>query len=103
MKFNLTKFTLQDKIMMGAERTSMVQTAQCCRNTAYHEAGHALVALNTRGGSQGLAIAFYGKLARHLALLTHTGQRPRLPCVSFRWPNLVRPASGCDASLPAVA
>ena len=42
-------FTLQDKIMMGAERKSMVQTAQCRRNTAYHEAGHALVALNTRG------------------------------------------------------
>ncbi len=40
---------LQDKIMMGAERRSMVQTAQCRRNTAYHEAGHALVALKTQG------------------------------------------------------
>ena len=36
--------------MMGAERKSMVQTAQCRRNTAYHEAGHALVALSTKGG-----------------------------------------------------
>jgi hypothetical protein len=40
--------------MMGAERKSMVQTAQCRRNTAYHEAGHALVALNTRGAFPGI-------------------------------------------------
>jgi ATP-dependent Zn protease len=44
---------MQDKIMMGAERKSMVQTAQCRRNTAYHEAGHALVALNTKGEISG--------------------------------------------------
>lgn len=39
----------QDKILMGSERRSMVMTAQCRRNTAYHEAGHALVALKTPG------------------------------------------------------
>ncbi len=36
----------KDKVMMGAERRSMVMTEEEKRNTAYHEAGHALVALN---------------------------------------------------------
>ena len=34
----------KDKIMMGAERRSMVMPEEERRNTAYHEAGHALVA-----------------------------------------------------------
>ena len=34
----------KDKVMMGAERRSMVISAEEKRNTAYHEAGHALVA-----------------------------------------------------------
>ena len=34
----------KDKIMMGAERKSMVMTENEKRNTAYHESGHALVA-----------------------------------------------------------
>ena len=36
----------KDKIMMGAERRSMVMTEDEKRLTAYHEAGHALVGLN---------------------------------------------------------
>ena len=35
----------KDKIMMGAERRSMVMTEAEKRNTAYHEAGHAIVGL----------------------------------------------------------
>ncbi len=35
----------KDKIMMGAERRSMVMTEEEKRNTAYHEAGHAIVGL----------------------------------------------------------
>ncbi|MGR2680141.1 ATP-dependent zinc metalloprotease FtsH [Chromobacterium haemolyticum] len=34
----------KDKIMMGAERRSMVMTDEEKRNTAYHESGHAVVA-----------------------------------------------------------
>jgi cell division protease FtsH len=36
----------KDKIMMGAERKSMVMSEKEKRNTAYHEAGHAIVGLN---------------------------------------------------------
>ena len=36
----------KDKVMMGAERRSMVMTEDEKRNTAYHEAGHALVGMN---------------------------------------------------------
>ncbi|MET0274189.1 MAG: ATP-dependent zinc metalloprotease FtsH, partial [Phenylobacterium sp.] len=35
----------KDKVMMGAERRSMVMSEDEKRNTAYHEGGHALVAL----------------------------------------------------------
>ncbi|MCH2835675.1 cell division protein FtsH, partial [Listeria monocytogenes] len=33
----------KDKIMMGAERKTMVMSEKEKRNTAYHEAGHAIV------------------------------------------------------------
>ena len=36
----------KDKVMMGAERRSMAMTEEEKRNTAYHEAGHALVAIS---------------------------------------------------------
>nr|HVY12053.1 cell division protein FtsH [Alphaproteobacteria bacterium] len=36
----------KDKVMMGAERRSMVMTEKEKRLTAYHEVGHALVGLN---------------------------------------------------------
>ncbi len=41
---SMTQFELaKDKIMMGAERKSMVMSEAEKRNTAYHEAGHAIV------------------------------------------------------------
>jgi cell division protease FtsH len=36
----------KDKVMMGAERRSMVMSDEEKRLTAYHEAGHALIAVN---------------------------------------------------------
>ena len=39
----------KDKVMMGAERRSMVMSEEEKRLTAYHEAGHALVGLNSPG------------------------------------------------------
>jgi len=38
----------RDKILMGAEKRSMVQTEDDKKLTAYHEAGHAIVSLNEK-------------------------------------------------------
>ena len=38
----------EDKVMMGAERRSMVMTEDEKRLTAYHEAGHAIVTMNEK-------------------------------------------------------
>ncbi len=38
--------TAKDKVMMGAERRSMVMTEDEKKMTAYHEAGHAIVAIH---------------------------------------------------------
>ncbi len=44
-KVNMNDFELaKDKVMMGTERKSMIISDEEKRNTAYHEAGHALVA-----------------------------------------------------------
>ena len=44
-KVEMTDFELaKDKVMMGAERRSMVMSAEERRKVAYHESGHALVA-----------------------------------------------------------
>src|SRR5581483_594469 len=44
-KVDMTDFELsKDKVLMGAERRSMILSQEEKRNTAYHEAGHALVA-----------------------------------------------------------
>lgn len=42
----------KDKIIMGAERKTAVITKENARNTAYHEAGHALVATLTKGSDE---------------------------------------------------
>jgi cell division protease FtsH len=39
----------KDKVMMGAERRSLAMSEDERRNTAWHEAGHAIVALNVAG------------------------------------------------------
>ena len=52
----------KDKILMGAERKTAVITKETARCTAYHEAGHALVAVLTDG-------AMPSKFISHLAVL----------------------------------
>ncbi|EEW24434.1 ATP-dependent zinc metalloprotease FtsH [Rhodobacter ferrooxidans] len=60
----------KDKVMMGAERRSMVLTADQKEKTAYHEAGHAIVGINMpkcdpvykatiipRGGALGMVVS----------------------------------------------
>ena len=60
----------KDKVMMGAERRSMVLTDEQKEHTAYHEAGHAIVGLNLekcdpvykatiipRGGALGMVVS----------------------------------------------
>ncbi|KAH7040652.1 cell division protease ftsH [Microdochium trichocladiopsis] len=44
----------KDKVIMGAERKTMVITPEEKEMTAYHEAGHALVNLLTKGGANTL-------------------------------------------------
>ncbi len=39
----------KDKVMMGAERRSMIMTEEDKKLTAYHEGGHALVSFNMEG------------------------------------------------------
>ena len=41
----------KDKIFMGAERKSALITPESARLTAYHEGGHALVAIKTKGSN----------------------------------------------------
>ena len=41
----------KDKVLMGAERKSLVLSEKCKTNTAYHESGHAIVAMNTAGAT----------------------------------------------------
>ncbi|ODQ68190.1 ATP-dependent metallopeptidase Hfl [Nadsonia fulvescens var. elongata DSM 6958] len=41
----------KDKILLGAAKKSMVLTVETRQNTAYHEAGHALMALYTPGAT----------------------------------------------------
>jgi len=50
-KVEMTDFELaKDKVLMGAERRSMVMSADERRKVAYHESGHALVAALQKGG-----------------------------------------------------
>lgn len=50
LKITMREFEdARDKVLMGAERRSLSMTDEERANTAYHEAGHAIVGLNMKG------------------------------------------------------
>ena len=49
----------KDKVMMGAERRSMVMTEEEKKLTAYHEGGHAIVALMKKYPTQYIRLQLY--------------------------------------------
>lgn len=52
MAVNMNHFEwAKDKILLGGERRTMVMTEETRRNTAFHEAGHAIMALYTPGAT----------------------------------------------------
>ncbi len=93
-----------DKIKMGVERKSVKRSPEAVRRTAYHESGHAIVALNVPGAipihkativprghalgeGQQLAVlqmVWHGTAACYAVLhhdcCTMTAARPLLPC-----------------------
>jgi len=63
----------KDKILMGPERKSMVMPEEERRNTAYHEAGHALVAYSLPNTDPVHKVSI---IPRGVAALGYTMQRP---------------------------
>ena len=77
----------KDKVMMGAERRSMVLTDEQKEHTAYHEAGHAIVGLNLekcdpvykatiipRGGALGMVVSLPENECKQKLAMTMAGK-----------------------------
>jgi cell division protease FtsH len=67
----------KDKVMMGAERRSMVMTEKEKELTAYHEAGHALVAMHVPGHDPLHKVTIIPR-GRALGLTMYLPERDRL-------------------------
>ncbi|KAI0099284.1 ATP-dependent metallopeptidase HflB [Nemania sp. FL0031] len=76
----------KDKVILGAERKSMVISAKEKEMTAYHEAGHALVNLLTKGSSSTLYKVTV--LARG-PTLGHTASLPEMDKYSYTVDNFL--------------
>jgi cell division protease FtsH len=82
----------KDKVMMGSERRSLVMREEEKRNTAFHEAGHAIVALNVIGSDpihkatiipRGRALGMVMRLPEHDQLSITRQKMLSDICVSF--------------------
>jgi len=67
----------KDKVMMGAERRSMVMSDDEKKLTAYHEAGHAIVMLNVKGHEPLHKVTIIPR-GRALGLAMYLPERDRL-------------------------
>ena len=67
----------KDKVMMGAERRSMVMSDEEKRLTAYHEAGHAIVGINV-GGSDPIHKATIIPRGRALGMVVRLPESDRV-------------------------
>ncbi|KAI0876524.1 ATP-dependent metallopeptidase HflB [Hypoxylon argillaceum] len=74
----------KDKVIIGAERRSMVITAKEKEMTAYHEAGHALVNLLTKGSSMTL---YKVTILARGHTLGHTASLPEMDKYSYTVDN----------------
>ncbi|GAP88638.1 putative ATP-dependent metallopeptidase [Rosellinia necatrix] len=76
----------KDKVILGAERKSMVISAKEKEMTAYHEAGHALVNLLTKGSSTTL---YKVTILARGPTLGHTASLPEMDKYSFTADNFL--------------
>ncbi|KAJ2995737.1 hypothetical protein NUW58_g1192 [Xylaria curta] len=83
----------KDKVILGAERKSMVISAKEKEMTAYHEAGHALVNLLTKGSSMTL---YKVTILARGPTLGHTAWLPEMDKYSYTVDNYL---AQIDASL----
>ncbi|KAI0967976.1 peptidase family M41-domain-containing protein [Xylaria arbuscula] len=74
----------KDKVILGAERKSMVISAKEKEMTAYHEAGHALVNLLTKGSSNTL---YKVTILARGPTLGHTASLPEMDKYSYTVDN----------------
>ncbi|KAI1424810.1 peptidase family M41-domain-containing protein [Xylaria sp. FL1777] len=74
----------KDKVILGAERKSMVISAKEKEMTAYHEAGHALVNLFTKGSSNTL---YKVTILARGPTLGHTASLPEMDKYSYTVDN----------------
>ncbi|KAI1349346.1 peptidase family M41-domain-containing protein [Xylaria sp. FL0043] len=76
----------KDKVILGAERKSMVISAKEKEMTAYHEAGHALVNLLTKGSSN---VLYKVTILPRGPTLGHTASLPEMDKYSYTVDNFM--------------
>ncbi|MDQ1278495.1 MAG: cell division protease FtsH, partial [Thermodesulfobacteriota bacterium] len=83
----------KDKILMGSERKSMVISDEEKRNTAYHEAGHAIIALKL-AGIDPIHKATIIPRGRALGLVLSLPERDQLSVTMTKYKSMIAMAMG---------